>query len=93
MSALPPDQRISPSCCSRRSMPWKLASARWMAASATPSSVATATAASELSTLCRPGKLMVSSSGGSPTRSAEKWVLSAARRTSTARTSAPSPKP
>ena len=52
-------QRTSPSCCKRRSMPWKSASARWIAASATPSSVADRDGRQRIRTLCRPGRLTV----------------------------------
>ena len=75
-------------------MPWKPASARWIAASSMPSSVATAIAASAFSTLCRPGRLSVTRSGEvAPGRSTSNVVWAPCGVTSTARTSAPASNP
>ena len=75
-------------------MPWNPASARWIAASSISSSVATAIAASALSTLWRPGRFSVTGSDGAPCgRSTVNFERPGRRSTSTARTSAASSKP
>ena len=78
----------------RRSMPWKLASARQIAASATPSSLATAIAASALSTLWVPAMLSMTGNGLlRPGNATLKRLPLRSRVRSVARTSTPSRRP
>ena len=73
----------------RRSIPWKFASARTMAASSISSSLPTAIAASALRTLCRPAMFSVTASASlRPRRLTSNNVRARSRRTSRARTSA-----
>jgi hypothetical protein len=84
----------SATCVSLRSMPWKFASARWMASCEMPISSATAMAASEFSTLCTPGRLMVTGKcSPSARRTTSKWVFNPSRRRFSACRSAPGEKP
>ena len=76
-------------------MPWKFASARWIAASAMPSSSATAIAASELQHVVQPGQVHGDREAAAAARAHDVEVGLQRRRGRmfTARRSAPAAKP